>query len=489
MVFLAVAIMLWTPNMTGQQTALPKLNLAQIEGLVSHGVPDATMAAQIQRRGLAFKPTSAIIESLRAKGAGPLTIAVIETAGPGGGNRPTSGIPVQRPVEMNEPTGVSSMDAASPGLSQARRVIPIELKAIFHALDEGNPQGAGQFISPNIANSGQTLDAICRPFNYRTHYVEAIIERPGPVFEARIRVLYKPFDEHAVILTFRESGGAFQLVQFSDSVDEWFSTAKETTIQMARKFLYAARAHEAGVITGLVSTGIDSSRYTTDPCWQQAFGHINDVSWTGASLEDLHGLKIHVVARSTMNTRIFLASEALSDFWFDKVGDEYKIVAFVPMRQNSIFLENDPPAECRNMRGDFFGRVEDPDLEQSTRRRFGLLSGSPAIQQTAEDQSANIPNSSQEGGRAAPVAAPSNFPPQPVQITINDPAEFNSYQLAVAKTNPAAKAAALEQFLQNYPRSAARTAALRQLIEAYRQSNQPEKASDAAKRLQPEAAN
>jgi lipopolysaccharide biosynthesis regulator YciM len=76
-----------------------------------------------------------------------------------------------------------------------------------------------------------------------------------------------------------------------------------------------------------------------------------------------------------------------------------------------------------------------------------------------------------------------------VQITINDPAEFNSYQLAVAKTNPAAKAAALEQFLQNYPRSAARTAALRQLIEAYRQSNQPEKASDAAKRLQPEAAN
>ena len=46
MVFLAVAIMLWTPNMTGQQTALPKLNLAQIEGLVSHGVPDATMAAQ-----------------------------------------------------------------------------------------------------------------------------------------------------------------------------------------------------------------------------------------------------------------------------------------------------------------------------------------------------------------------------------------------------------------------------------------------------------
>jgi len=342
--------------------------LAQIEGLVSHGVPDSTLAVQIQKRGLAFKPTPAVIESLRARGAGSLTLAAIGTTEPGGAKRESSGMSVQ---SRGGAAGGPLMDSASSGLSQARRVIPIELKAIFHALDEGNPQGAGQFISPDMAKSGQTLDAICRPFNYRTHYVEAIIERPGPVFEARIRVLYKPFDEHAVILTFRESGGTFQLVRFSDSIDEWFSSAKETAIQMVRKFLYAARAHEPGAIASLVSAGIDPSPYTTDPCWQQAFDHINEVSWTGVSLEDLHGLKIHVAARSAMNTRIFLASEAMSDFWFDKVGDEYKIVAFVPMRQDSIFLENDPPTACRKMSRNFFARVEEPGLEQKTLNRFG----------------------------------------------------------------------------------------------------------------------
>jgi hypothetical protein len=42
------------------------------------------MSTQIQRRGLAFTPTSAILESLRAKGAGPLTLAAISGEGASG---------------------------------------------------------------------------------------------------------------------------------------------------------------------------------------------------------------------------------------------------------------------------------------------------------------------------------------------------------------------------------------------------------------------
>ncbi len=81
-VFLAVLAIFWPGNAMSQQPSLPKLTLSQIEQLVSHGVPDSTMAAQIQKRGVAFTPTPASLEELRTKGAGPLTLAAIEARFP-----------------------------------------------------------------------------------------------------------------------------------------------------------------------------------------------------------------------------------------------------------------------------------------------------------------------------------------------------------------------------------------------------------------------
>ena len=78
LVFLVVVAVLWSQNMAAQHPAVPKLTLAQVEQLVSGKVPDSTLSTQIQRRGLAFAPTSAIVDSLRAKGAGPQTLAAIE---------------------------------------------------------------------------------------------------------------------------------------------------------------------------------------------------------------------------------------------------------------------------------------------------------------------------------------------------------------------------------------------------------------------------
>ena len=75
LVILMGAIILWPLITMGQQSALPKLTLAQVEQLVSHNVPDSTLSTQIQRRGLAFTPSQAIIDSLRDKGAGPQTLA------------------------------------------------------------------------------------------------------------------------------------------------------------------------------------------------------------------------------------------------------------------------------------------------------------------------------------------------------------------------------------------------------------------------------
>lgn len=68
------------------------------------------------------------------------------------------------------------------------------------------------------------------------------------------------------------------------------------------------------------------------------------------------------------------------------------------------------------------------------------------------------------------------------QITIKNPAEYNSYQNAVSQTTPQAKAAACEAFLTAYPQSVVKLAILNQLLDAYTQFD-ASKAVDAANRL------
>ncbi len=68
-------------------------------------------------------------------------------------------------------------------------------------------------------------------------------------------------------------------------------------------------------------------------------------------------------------------------------------------------------------------------------------------------------------------------------ISIANPAEFNAYQTAVTQSNPSAKAAALESFLQAYPKSVAKKAVLDDLIDTYQSLNQPDKVLSAASRL------
>jgi hypothetical protein len=85
---------------------------------------------------------------------------------------------------------------------------------------------------------------------------------------------------------------------------------------------------------------------------------------------------------------------------------------------------------------------------------------------------------------AALVAAPAlRAQDNSGQITIQDPAEFNAYQTAVTQTDPATKAASLEDFLQKYPNSVVKKAVLDQLIDTYGQLNQPDKVVSAASRM------
>ena len=70
---------------------------------------------------------------------------------------------------------------------------------------------------------------------------------------------------------------------------------------------------------------------------------------------------------------------------------------------------------------------------------------------------------------------------QPGQITIKDPAEYNAYTNAIGQSTPAAKAAAIEAFLTQYPNSVVKTDLLEQLMVAYQ--GDPVKMLDAADRL------
>jgi hypothetical protein len=100
-----------------------------------------------------------------------------------------------------------------------------------------------------------------------------------------------------------------------------------------------------------------------------------------------------------------------------------------------------------------------------------LLLATVAMAQTAAAPQA-------QGGQTAPSgqAAPSG-------PTIKDPAEYNAYVTALSQTDPAAKAQALETFLQQYPNSVVTVSALELLMATYQQANNMQKVIDTANRL------
>jgi len=68
-------------------------------------------------------------------------------------------------------------------------------------------------------------------------------------------------------------------------------------------------------------------------------------------------------------------------------------------------------------------------------------------------------------------------------IQIKDPAEFNAYQNAYTQSDPKAKAAALEDFLKNYPQSVVKKAVLDILVDTYQGLNDPAAELTATTRL------
>ncbi len=86
----------------------------------------------------------------------------------------------------------------------------------------------------------------------------------------------------------------------------------------------------------------------------------------------------------------------------------------------------------------------------------------PAQQPAATDQQANTPTS---------------------QKVIKDPAEYNAYITALNTTDPAAKGAAMEAFIAQYPNSIVKIDALEQAQDAYQHANNQQKAEQVARQI------
>jgi hypothetical protein len=98
-----------------------------------------------------------------------------------------------------------------------------------------------------------------------------------------------------------------------------------------------------------------------------------------------------------------------------------------------------------------------------------LMFATAGLGQTAPQQPA-----AGQAGSAAPAQQ---------KKEIKNPAEYNAYMGAIQQTDPTAKAAALEAFLQTYPDSVMKEDALELLMRTYQQTNNLPKTEDAATRL------
>jgi hypothetical protein len=81
------------------------------------------------------------------------------------------------------------------------------------------------------------------------------------------------------------------------------------------------------------------------------------------------------------------------------------------------------------------------------------------------------------------LVSPPALRAQDQPISIKDPAEYNAYQMATTQSDPKAKAAALESFLQTYPQSLVKQAVLDELVNLYSNPLDPDKELSAATRM------
>ena len=104
--------------------------------------------------------------------------------------------------------------------------------------------------------------------------------------------------------------------------------------------------------------------------------------------------------------------------------------------------------------------------------------GSTPSQQPPAGQPATQPPAGQQ-----PAAGDTQANVPTSQKVIKDPAEYNAYITALNTTDPAAKGAAMEAFVAQYPQSIVKIDALEQAMGAYQQANNQQKVEQVARQI------
>jgi hypothetical protein len=299
-------------------------------------------------------------------------------------------LPVQ-PKKVEQPTRI--VEVVRPEivpektiLEKATNEIPGILAQVYRMLDAGNPAALSQHLDENLKRNYSGLDEICRPFSYRSHYIEAMFQNTQTQCEVRVRVLFKPINEEPQVLIFNFKEHRFLLAnlisnglhdynyyrRFPDEYKTWFKVEEETASEVARKFLYAAKDKQFSILKELAVSGIPTGHYLTNSAWIEYFNscrtvHLHEIGWL-----KYKGLKVRVKLSVEGNYRGWGSTEA--EFLLENINGEEKIVWAAPLSWMGGFGQAEPGVKPHNLEPGAFAFPEDPEMESRTLSRFGLSS-------------------------------------------------------------------------------------------------------------------
>ncbi len=269
----------------------------------------------------------------------------ISQAGAPSEQRPGAGGPGTRPP-------------AEPPIVTARREIPLILTRLYGALNKGDISSVQGLLTTRLASDARKLDQLCRPFTYRAHYIDKLLERPNGRVEVLVRSLHQPLEELARVLTFARTRDSFVLESIEDAASPpgygqtqpWFDAEVKAGNELVRQFLYALHAGQDATVRSLISNNIHLDAFSQPSC-QAVVQDLSQVRTNGGRMENFQGLKVHV--------EVYTSSLYWGNWqvWVDRVGDAQQIVKL-----------NAPSRDCQSAGG----IVVDPKLESYTLARFGL---------------------------------------------------------------------------------------------------------------------
>jgi len=260
---------------------------------------------------------------------------------------------------------VSEVPSRQISLLEAKQVIPGEIKKIYRALDAGDSRSLAGEVNPQLLGQSIWLDQICKPYSLRGHYIERIVELRNGVFEVRVHALFRPVEEQEDTLQFVASNGTLILQRVQHLPPEWIEEQKRNAIEVARRFINAARAGKQDLASKLTSRHLDISPLFEEGDYATRLADVNSIVELGAGVQQDEGVKIGL--NITTGRRKFCG-----DLWhlvIDPTTSRYEVVEweFVPIF--GCYNVIGPPNREKHI---------DPYLAEYTLKRFGLSSNSGA---------------------------------------------------------------------------------------------------------------